>query len=510
MSSKENQAAENAATASEEDAQVRALIDRSARFPVLFFFTSAAVWLVLSAILGFLASLKLTLPEFMDFETRIVLQTWVVDWGAILSYGRVYPALMNSLIYGWGFQAAFGAGIWIMARLCRCPLKNPLPLVVAGHFWNLGVVVGVFGILLGQGTAILWLEFPAFVWPMLFVSYILITIWMLVMFRTRRAGDVYISQWYLLAAFLLFPWIYLTANVLIHLFGGSAVMAAAISAWYSSTLVYLWFAPVGLAAAYYLIPKILGRPIHSYQLAIVGFWSLIIIGGWTGIQRFMGGPLPAWMPTVSSEATVLLLLPALAVGVNLYLSIRDGMGHLKYSPTLRFTFFGSVSFTAMVFLGALLSFFGVGRYLQFTLALEGYDMLVLYGFFSMTMFGAFYFIAPRITRCEWLSGRMIGFHYWLSAYGVLTLVAGMLVGGIAQGADLAAWDKPIQYAVEKVDLYIVAQCLGWVMILLSNLMFLFHVLLMALRFGRRTAEGPTLLAEPAPEGEGLKTGGAHA
>jgi len=508
MSAAKSKSAVTAVTAeaSAEEIRERAEIDRSARLPVLLFFTSAALWLVLSAILGFITSMKLISPEFLDADMPFFLDRWNIDWGAILGYGRAYPALMNSLIYGWGFQAAFGAGIWIMARLCRVPLKNPLTLVVAGHFWNFGVALGVLGILVGKGTSMLWLEFPAFAWPMLFAAYVCITIWIVVMFRGRRSGEAYVSQWYLLAACFLFPWIYLTANLLIHVFPGSAVMATTISAWYSSAVVYLWFAPIGLATSYYLVPKILGRPIYNYNLAAAGFWGLIILGGWAGMQRFMGGPFPAWMATVGSEAAILLLLPALAVGVNQFMSVRGHAHHLRYSPTLRFALFGTAGFVGMVLFGALMAFFGVGRYLQFTLAQEGYDMLVLYGFFSMTMCGAFYFIAPRVTRCEWLSSKMIRFHYWLSAYGVLTLVFGMTVGGIAQGADLAAWDKDFLHSVGKVHRWGIAQCIGWFLILLSNLMFLFHVLLISVRLGRRRGEGPTLLAKA----EKLEAGGAQA
>ena len=491
----------------EVDIRERAEIDRSVRLPVLFFFTSAAVWLVLSAVLGLITSLKLTMPGILDFSVSFpLIERWSLDLGAVFGYGRSYPALMNAMIYGWGFQAAFGAAIWIQARLCRVPLKSSVAMMTAGHFWNIAVTLGVLSILFGKGTSILWLEFPSLIWPVLLLAYMCIAVPLVVMFRARRKSEVYISQWYILAACFLFPWTYLTANLLIHVFPGSAVMATAISGWYSSSLVYLWFAPIGLATSYYLIPKILGRPIYNYNLATVGFWALIIFGGWSGMQRYMGGPLPAWMPMLGSAAAILLLLPALAVGVNQFMSVRGHADHLHYSPTLRFTIFGTIGFAIMVLFGAGMAFFGIGRFLQFTLAQEGYDMMVLYGFFSMTMFGAFYFIAPRVTRCEWLSAKMIGFHYWASAYGVLTLVALITVGGLSQGVDIAAWEKPFIVSVTKVKTWGIAQCIGWTLILLSNLMFLFHVLLMSIRFGRQGDEGPTLLAS----GHGVKTGELNA
>ena len=499
-------------SSAEVDLRERAEIDRSVRLPVLFFFTSAAVWLVLSAVLGLITSLKLTMPGILDVSLSVpFVDRWALDLGAVFGYGRAYPALMNAMIYGWGFQAAFGATIWIMARLCRVPLKSSFGVMTAGHFWNIGVTLGVLSILFGKGTSILWLDFPSLIWPVLFLASLCVTSCLVVMFRARRKGEVYISQWYILAACFLFPWSYLTANLLIHVFPGAAVMSTAISGWYSSSVVYLWFAPIGLATSYYLIPKIIGRAIYNYNLATAGLWALIIFGGWSGMQRFMGGPLPAWMPMFGSAAAILLLLPALAVAVNQFMSLRGHADHLHYSPTLRFTVFGTIGFMVMMLFGAVLAFFGVGQYLQFTLAQEGFDMMVLYGFFSMTMFGAFYFIAPRVTRCEWLSAKMIGFHYWASAYGVLTLVVLIAVGGLAQGVDIAAWDREFNDSVEKVATWGVAQCIGWTLILLSNLMFLFHVLLMSIRFGRRGDEGPTLLASAHGSKEGeLNAGGAQA
>ncbi len=486
------------ATGGNDEAQERALIDRSTRMPVLFFFTSSAVWLVIAAALGLVSSIKLNVPDFMD-------------WGAFLTYGRVYPAHMNALIYGWGIQAGIGAGLWIMARLCRVPLRNPVTLVVAGHFWNIGVTAGVLGILCGKSTSILWLEFPAFVWPILLISYAMITLWMIVMFRARRVGDVYISQWYLLAASFLFPWLYGTANLLIHVFPGSGVMAAAISSWFASGMIYLWFVPVGLGTTYYLIPKIVGRPVYSYNLAKAGFWALMIFGGWTGMQRFMGGPLPAWMPAMGSAATILILLPMLAVELNHHMTTKGNLGYIQYSPTLRFTVFGAWGFNLFILLSVALSFFSVGRYLQFTHAVTGLEMSALYGFFTMVMFGAFYFIAPRVTGCEWLTGGMIRFHFWFSAYGIITLVAFMIFGGMAQGTGIDRWDAAFEVSVARGWGYLVARSLGWGFILLSNLMFLFHTLLMSVRLGRRSSTEPTLISKlPDDAGAGISTGAAKA
>ena len=94
-------------------------------------------------------------------------------------------------------------------------------------------------------------------------------------------------------------------------------MATAINSWYVSNLNLLFFTPVALATAYYLLPKLTGRPVYSYRLAIIGFWALAALAGWTGMQKLMGGPIPVWMTGVGSGATILMLIPVAAVALNL-------------------------------------------------------------------------------------------------------------------------------------------------------------------------------------------------
>ena len=201
----------------DEDILRRAAIDRSTRLPVLFFFTSAAVWLTVAVILGFIQSVKFYYPGFLD-----------APWLFFLNYGRSNPAFMGALVYGWAIQAGIGVAIWLMARLCRAEVKNPMTLLVAGHFWNLGVLIGVVGIFAGYGTSMEWLAFPKAVWPILLGAYSLVVIWLITMFMRRESGEVYISVWYILGACFWFPWVYITANVFIHVLPGAAVAKAAV------------------------------------------------------------------------------------------------------------------------------------------------------------------------------------------------------------------------------------------------------------------------------------------
>jgi cytochrome c oxidase cbb3-type subunit 1 len=466
-----------------EDILQRAAIDRSTRLPVLFFFTSAAAWLLAATLLGLVSSIKLVAPGFLGIE-----------W---LNYGRSQPAFLNALLYGWAFQAGLGVMVWMMARLCRTELKNPITLVVAGHFWNAGVAAGVIGILSGYGTAMKWLEFPSFAWPILLASYSLIVVWLVVMFGARRTGPVFISQWYLLAACFSFPWIYLTANLFLNVFQQSGVAGPAIAAWYANNVIFLWLVPVGLASSYFIIPKIVGKPIHSYQMASLAFWALVAISPWAGAQALIGGPLPAWIPTIAGGAQVLLLVPVLAVALNHYLTVRGNHKLVELSPSLRFTFFGSIGYVVTSVSAALLGSLTLSRFTSFSFTQDAVAFCGLYMFFTMTMFGAIYFIVPRITGCEWISGSRIRFHFWWSAYACIALCVLLLAAGFSHGAATDTWDSDMENAIIFSKGYLVGQILAWVFLIAANGVFLHHLALMVCNRGRK-AGAPTLIHQPAP------------
>lgn len=463
-----------------KDAKLRSDIDRSLRHPVMFFFTSGALWLFVAVILGFLSSYKSHAPEaFGD-----------AGW---LTTGRLSLAHQNILLYGWACQAAFGAMIWLMARLCRKESTNPVVILVAGHVWNIAITLGLFGILLGGSTGVTWLAFPTYIWPVLLVSYIMIMIGSVVQFQVRETANVYISQWYLLAAIFGFAWIFGTANVFVFLMDGHPLMKTAISEWYRGSILLLFFAPVAIACAYYLAPKVSGRPIYSYHVAMFGFWSLMAIGPWSGFQKLAGAPIPRFLPYMGAAATILFLVPALAVAVNIVRTVLDDdTGSTANSPSLRFVLGGMVGMLLMGALGLYLNTTSVLSATQFSLTGYGYDILALYGFFSMCVFGMIYFIVPRITRREWLSKRFIRSHFYLSAYGILSIAVFSVVGGLAQGVAQNAYDKPWSVAAERSYAYGVGTTLAWGFIALANFIFLFHLLMMWARLGRRSSH-PTLL-----------------
>lgn len=468
------------------EAVERALIDASTRVPVLMFYTSAIVWLLIGTVLAMFVSFKMHSPDLLS---NVSFLTW----------GRVRPAHVNVMIYGWASMAGMGTSIWLMARLCRTVLRHPLLLMAGAGFWNLGVLVGVVAILAGENTGYQWLEFPPYAAVILFVAYTLIMSWAVLMFRFRRGEQIYITQWYLLGAFLWFPWLYAAAQLMLFVVPVQGVLQGAVDWWYSNNLLFLWFGAIGLGTAYYMIPKVIGRPVYSYHLATIGFWTYALFSSWTGMQRLVDGPFPAWMITASIAATILTIIPVATVGLNHHMTMQGYFPLLRYSPTLRFTVFGAISYTVFSLLGVVLSLRSVARYLQFTQASIAYSHLGLYAFFTMIIFGSMYYIVPRLVGREWRYASLIKLHFWSSVYGVGLMSLMLVAGAIVQGAELNNPTLSFAETTQSILPYLRGRSLAGILMTVSHFIFAFHFGLMLFGLGRN-ATVPTFL-NPVEEEE---------
>jgi cytochrome c oxidase cbb3-type subunit 1 len=447
--------------------------------PVLMFYTSAIVWLLIGTVLAGFVSFKMHSPDWLS---NVSFLTW----------GRLRPVHMNVMVYGWASMVGMGTAIWLMARLCRTTLRHPLLLVTGACFWNFGVLLGVGGIVLGDSTGYQWLEFPPYAAIVLFVAYTLIISWAVLMFRFRRGDQIYITQWYLLGAFLWFPWLYAAAQVMLFIVPVQGVMQSVVTWWYANNLLFLWFGAIGLGTAYYMIPKVIGRPVYSYHLATIGFWTYALFASWTGMQRLVSGPFPAWMITASIAATILTIIPVATVGLNHHMTMQGYFPVMRYSPTLRFTVFGAMSYTVFSAVGILMSLRSIAKYLHFTQVSIAYSHLGLYAFFTMVMFGSMYYIVPRLVGCEWRYATLIKMHFWASAYGIGLMTLMLLVGGIAQGASTNDPSLPFIESVQSVLPYLRGRTLSGLLLTVSHFIFAFHFGLMLFGLGR-TSSVPTFL-----------------
>jgi cytochrome c oxidase cbb3-type subunit 1 len=419
----------------------RAWIDAVARGPVLHFFISALFWLLAGSALALIASIKLHSPTFLAEQ----------EW---LNFGRVRPAHLNTMVYGWASMAGIGVSLWMMSRLCRAPLRGVGWLHLSALLLNVGNAVGTYGVLTGGSTSFEWLEYPKEAGLFLAAAFVPLMIVFADMARRRQPGHIYVSQWYLMASIFWFPWLYLTAQALMLWQPVAAPAQAPMNWWYAHNALGLWFTPICLATAYYLIPKVLGKPINSYYLSVIGFWSLAFFYAWNGMHHLTGGPYPAWLISVSIVASLMMLIPVVTVAVNHHLTMRGSFSMLRSSPTLRFVVFAAMSYTIVSVQGSLTAIRAVSRVTHFTHYTVAHAHMGMYAFVTMMLFGAMYYMMPRLTGKEWPSRWLIRIHFWGCALGVLHYWIILSIGGIKQGLWLLDESVPFMDIVKRMLPYL--------------------------------------------------------
>jgi len=462
-------------------------IDTSMKWPAIFFLVSGVLWLQLGTFFAMVASWKLHSPEFLSAMPGIT------EW---LNTGRARVAHLNSMIYGWGNNAIFAVAVWMMARLSKSVVRHNWLLIIAGCFWNIGVTIGLFGIVfLGDSTSIEWLEMPTYVTPLLAFSYALVGAWGVLAFRYRQGGHVYVSQWYLLAAFFWFPWLYTIAQIMIIWVPARGTIQALTNWWFAHNVLGLWLTPVGLAAAYYFIPKVLGRPIHSYYLSILGFWSLALFYNWAGVHHLIGGPIPVWLQSAGIVGSVMMVIPVIVTAINHHMTVVGRAWDVWRSPTLRFVVFGAISYTAVSLAGSTMALRDVNVVTHFTHLTVAHAHHGVYTFFTMIMFGSIYFMMPRLLYREWPSAALIGVHFWTTALGGGMYVVGLHLGGWIQGMEMLNAEIPFDTIVGNTVPWLFSRSLAGILLTVGHVAFAINIFWMMAggRGGAGKPGEPTLL-----------------
>jgi cytochrome c oxidase cbb3-type subunit I len=457
-------------------AMERAAIDASCRGPVLALFCSALFWLAAGTILALIASTSLHAPEFFSD-----IFGYVPSW---LTFGRVRGAHLSCVGLGWGATAAMGVNIWLMCRLSRAQLIYPKILYFAIGLFNAALLVGIIGSLAGYGEGVEWLEIPKIVTPFISLAAAIMATWSVLIFRKRKEKHVYVSQWYAFGGMFWLPWLYTTVVLLTLFIPATGVVQPIVGWWFGHNFIGLWLTPSAVGAAYYLIPKVIGRPVYSYYLSILGFWALALFYSWAGMHHLTGGPIPAWMVTASTVGSMMMFIPVSAVALNHHMTIMGHFKELRYSPTLRFVVFGALAYTCVSFQGSVEALRWYSEVAHFTHHTVGHAHLGGYGFFTMIMFGSMYYIVPRLTGWEWSSSRLIRIHFWCTSIGISIYFVGLSIGGWFQGLALINPNIEFISIVKYTRGFLASRTLGGSLIAIGHLAFIILFVMNLLRIGK--------------------------
>jgi cytochrome c oxidase cbb3-type subunit 1 len=402
-------------------------VEASLRGPFLLFFVSAVVWLLAASVLGVIGA--------FDLASSV----GVLRDCAWFTPGRIATAQQDLFVYGWGFNAFFALNLWLLSQLGRFEFRNGWLAQLGGVAWNLALTYGVARVFAGDMTGYRLLDFPREVGPVLAVAFLLAGFWPIVAFARRPSGHTFASQWFVVGASFAFPLVYLLAQLLVLWQPASGVVQAIAHSWFVANLLQLWFGASALAAIYYFLPKVLERTLTGYYLAPVAFWTFFLFAGWTGPAALVGSPVPLWLQSTGVVAAAMMLIPVIIVAINVLgtLSSQGGWARAWNDTTLRFVSFGAVAFTLAGVLGGVFAFRSMSAVVRFTSFATGLEQLLVYGCASMVVFGASYFILPRLTGALWPSAKLVHVHFWATALGFIAALVAWLVGGWQNGQLLA-------------------------------------------------------------------------
>jgi cytochrome c oxidase cbb3-type subunit 1 len=317
----------------------------------------------------------------------------------------------------------------------------------------------------------------------------------------RRPGYDHIAQAWILVALFAFPWLFAGGSILLggHPLPGSGVMQEILDAWYIHGIYTLWLAPLGLGTLYYLIPKISGISIRFGSKAKFAFWTWIVFAPWTAVHDLVGGPFPVETVTVGLILSGLIFIPVALIGMNLVstaFTAEDKQGH-HGGVVFPFLVLAAVLFVVAGIVEQILSIRDWNELLRFTMFRECDQLLWVYGFFSFVVFGAIYYIVPRLLDFGWRSSLLIRIHYYTSLYGILLVIAMLGFGGVMQGTTLENTDPQVTIVTANdvsISFHIAAtMCIS--LISIGNGVFALHLGWMLIDWLRLRVRGNRLAAE---------------
>ena len=396
----------------------REAVDRSCRGPVLFLAFSAVAWLLVYSFFALLAGVKVHAAGMMADS-------------AWLAYGRIQPASLLALQFGFLVQLGLAVSAWILSHRGKTVLVDGGYLVFGGLLWNAGVTLGFLGILNGNTSGLEGLPMPGRVLPLLFFGFVLVGLSLVQTNNRRTDEEMSPAQWFLFAATLWLPWVLAGSYLLIHFFNAKGVVANIVDWWFIHNFVKVYMTFVGLGTLFHFLPAMTGRALVGRGFAQFGFWVLLLFGSVGGVGP--GAPVPAWLSALSTVTSVFYFFGVIAVWVSLKrtvsrVSAADSADGLAYN-LMRLA---AVIFITISVLNVFFAFPGPGSVAEFTIYGPAMELLFSLGFVGVTLIAALYHVFPRLAGMDFCP-RMNRIQTAAIVLGLLGATLPSALGGLMSG-----------------------------------------------------------------------------
>jgi cytochrome c oxidase cbb3-type subunit 1 len=422
----------------------------------------------------------------------------VEDWG-FTSFGRLRPLHTSAVIFAFGGNVLIATSFYVVQRTGRTRIAGGIwPWFV---FWGYQffIVIAASGYLVGitQGKEYAEPEWYADIWlTIVWVAYLFVflgTLW------KRKEPHIYVANWFFLAFIVTVAVLHIVNNLAVPVswFGSqsfiiwSGVQDALTQWWYGHNAVGFFLTAGFLGIMYYFIPKRVNRPVYSYRLSIIHFWSLIFIYIWAGPHHLHYTALPEWAQTLGMAFSIMLWMPSWGGMINGLMTLSGAWDKLRTDPVVRMLVMSVAFYGMSTFEGPVMAIRAVNSLSHYTDWTVGHVHSGALGWVGFVSFGAIYCLVPWLwKRKAMFSKALIDWHFWIATFGILLYITSMWVAGIMQGLMWRAYNSLgfLEYSfVETVE----AMHISYIIRAAGGLLYLTGALIMAYNVYRTIKGGVT-------------------
>ncbi len=384
------------------------------------------VWGVIGMLVGLLVAMQLFKPE-MNMGNQYT------------TFGRIRPLHTNAVIFAFVGNAIFMGVYYSLQRLLKARMFSNLLSNIHFWGWQLIIISAVITLPLGITSSH---EYAELEWPIDIAITLIWVVFGINMFGTiikRRERHLYVAIWFYIATFVTIAVLHIVNSFQLpisflksyYVFAG--VQDALVQWWYGHNAVAFFLTTPYLGMMYYFLPKMANRPVYSYKLSILHFWSLIFIYIWAGPHHLLYTSLPGWAQSLGVAFSVMLIAPSWGGMINGLLTLRGAWDKVREDVTLKFMVVALTAYGMATFEGPMLSLKQINGIAHFTDWIVAHVHVGALGWNGFLTFGVLYWLIPRIYKTELYSKKLASFHFWIGTLGILFYAIPMYWAGFTQG-----------------------------------------------------------------------------
>ncbi len=400
---------------------------------VKMFLWATILWGVVGMLVGLIVALLFIFPGLLEFAGAENAISW-------LSFGRLRPLHTNAVIFAFVGNGIFLGLYYSTQRLLKARMFNDLLSRI--HFWGWQAIIVAAAITLPLGLTTSK-EYAELEWP---IDLAVVFVWVIFGINLigtilkRRQRHIYVAIWFYIATLVTVAVLYIFNNLEIPVTGFKSysiyagVQDALIQWWYGHNAVAFFLTTPVLGLMYYFVPKVANRPVYSYRLSIIHFWTLIFLYIWAGPHHLLYTALPEWAQNLGTVFSVMLIFPSWGGMINGLLTLRGAWDKVRENPVLKFFVVAITGYGMATFEGPMLSFKNLNAIGHYTDWIIGHVHIGALAWNGFMVSGIIYWLATKLWKTDLYSKKMANAHFWLGTLGILFYAIPLYVAGFTQAS----------------------------------------------------------------------------